>query len=104
MIHASLTLAATRQRRQWGHAAAVTEYVIERKLIVDEMGDDVTNGPSTRHRIRALGPGEAIHAFAESVRGVILGTVKPRGHGAAAIMEESQRVYRLIAVPVPDRV
>jgi hypothetical protein len=80
------------------------EYVIERKLIVDEKGDDVTGGQSTRHRIRAVGPGEAIHALAESVRGVILGTVKPRGHGAAAIMELDRKVYRLIAVPVPDRV
>jgi len=79
------------------------EYVIERKLIVDEQGDDVTAGPSTRHRIRAVGPGEAIHAFADSTGGVILGTVKPRGLGAAALMEVRLRVYRLTAVPVPDR-
>lgn len=77
------------------------EFVIERKLIVDEVGDDVTNGPSTRHRLRAAGPTEAIQVFAQSMDCMILGTVKPRGPGAAAIMECAQRVYRLIAVPVP---
>ena len=83
--------------------AAGAEFIIERKLIVDEHGDDVEHAKSTHHRIRATGPGEAIHAFADSTGGVILGTVKPRGRGAAAIMEADERTYRLIAIPVPER-
>lgn len=77
------------------------DYIIERKLIVDEKGDDVIGGHSTRHRVRANDPIEAIAAFAQTVHGVILGSIKPRGPGAAAIIEAEEKVYRLIVVPVP---
>ena len=77
------------------------DFVIERKLIVDEAGDDVVGGHSTRHRVDAINPIEALAAFAESTGAAILGSIKPRGPGAAAIIEIEQKVYRLIVVPVP---
>ena len=77
------------------------DFIIERKLIVDENGDDVIGGHSTRHRVRAATPTEALAAFATAVHGDILGSIKPRGPGAAAIIEAEQKVYRLIVVPVP---
>ena len=79
------------------------DFIIEQKLIVDEKGDDVVGGHSTRHRVRANNPIEAIAAFAQSVHGEILGSIKPRGHGAAAIIESDLKVYRLIVVPVPSK-
>lgn len=77
------------------------DFIIERKLIVDENGDDVVGGHSTRHRVRASNPVEALASFATCVKGEILGSIKPRGPGAAAIIEVDQKVYRLIVVPVP---
>lgn len=77
------------------------DFVIERKLIVDEAGDDVVGGHSTRHRIHAANPIEALASFAQSMGAAILGSIKPRGRGAAAIIEVELRVYRLIVVPVP---
>jgi hypothetical protein len=77
------------------------DFIIERKLIVDEHGDDVTGAHSTRHRVRATNTIEALAAFATSVNGEILGSIKPRGPGAAAIIEADHKVYRLIVVPVP---
>lgn len=75
------------------------DFIIERKLIVDENGDDVIGAHSTRHRVRASDTIEALAAFATSVNGEILGSIKPRGPGAAAIIEADQKVYRLIVVP-----
>ena len=68
------------------------DFIIERKLIVDENGDDVIGAHSTRHRVRAKNTIEAFAAFATAVNGEILGSIKPRGPGAAAGPNRKSRV------------
>lgn len=71
------------------------QFVVERKLIIDESGTDVPAGHSTWHRVEALGPAEAVAVFAAETNAQILGAVTHRADTATAIVEIAQRAYRL---------